>query len=286
MTHLGSIRRLSKVATYGVLWLWAVVCIFPLYWVALASIKAVEDLDGGPAFLPFIDFMPMLDAWRFILTDAYENLVMRFVNSAVAAACATLLALTLGSLAAYGLSRFRPPVFHGSTIMAAILATRILPPMVMVLPLYVMFNWASLLDTRTALIITYGAVNLPVAVWLLRPVFGMRASDQEEAALLDGASRFRIFFEIAVPMAAGGIVAAGILIFVLCWNEYLFAAFLTTNEAMTVPPWMVGQLSMKEAQVGGGAEEWSNLSAATVLMTAPLLLVTVFAQRALARMAT
>ena len=92
-----------------------------------------------------------------------------------------------------------------------------------------------------------------------------------------------MFFEIAVPMAAGGVAAAGILIFILCWNEYLFAALLTTNEAMTVPPWMVGQLSMKEAAVGGGAEEWSNMSAATVLMTAPLLLVTVFAQRALAR---
>jgi multiple sugar transport system permease protein len=274
----------AKAATYGVLWLWAIVCVFPLYWVALASIKGAEDLDGGPAYLPFVDFMPSLDAWRFILTDKYENLVMRFVNSAVVAASATLLALTLGGLAAYGLSRFRPRVLSGSAVMAAILATRILPPMVMVLPLYVMFNGASLLDTRTALVITYGAVNLPVAVWLLRPVFGPRASDQEEAALLDGASRFRIFFEIAVPMAAGGIAAAGILIFILCWNEYLFAAILTSNEAMTVPPWMVGQLSMKEAQVGGGAEEWSNLSAATILMTAPLLLVTVFAQRALARM--
>ena len=275
--------RSAKILTYAILCAWAVVCLFPLYWIAVSSVKTPGQIMQGPYYLPFGDFMPSLDAWRFILGDDRENLVWRFINSATVALAATLLCLIFGGMAAYGISRFRVPWISGGTVMTAILATRILPPAVLVLPFYFMAHFANLLDTRTALIAAYTAINLPVAAWLLQPVFGPKASDQEEAAFLDGASRFRVFFEIAVPMAAAGLAASGLLIFVLCWNEYLLAANLAADHAMTLPPWMVGQLSMKEAQVGGEDEEWAHLSAATVLMTAPLLLFVTFVQRALAR---
>jgi multiple sugar transport system permease protein len=146
-----------------------------------------------------------------------------------------------------------------------------------------MAQFAGLLDTRLALIFTYTALNLPVAVWLLQPIFGARATAQEEAAQLDGASQFQIFFTIFLPMVAASIAAVGLLIFILCWNEYLFAAYLAGNHAMTLPPWLVGQMSVKEAQIGSEAEEWAHLSAATILMAAPLLTCTVFVQRFLGR---
>jgi multiple sugar transport system permease protein len=169
--------------------------------------------------------------------------------------------------------------------MMAILATRILPPVVIVLPIYLMAQQTGALDTRFALIATYTAANLPVAVWLLQPVLGEVATDMEEAAQLDGASRMRIFFEIATPLAARGLLATGLLILVLCWNEYLFSVYLADNHAMTMPPFLAAQMSVREQQAGSDAEEWSRLSAAIVLMAGPLIFGAGIAQRLIARSA-
>ena len=280
---------LPKIMTYIILGLWAFVCLFPLYWVAATSLKGESEIMRGPYYVPFIDFTPTLHSWIVILTDPNDNLLLRYFNSTVIGVTSTLLTLLLGGMAVYGLTRFRfalPWADIGNRgLLFAIMATRILPPVVMALPLYVMAFYTGTLDTRFVLIFTYTALNLPVAVWLLRPVFGAVATDQEEAAQLDGASHLQIFFTIFLPMVATSIAAVGLLVFVLCWNEYLFAAYLAGNHAMTLPPWMVGQLSMKEAQVGGEAEEWARLSAATVLMVLPLLACAAFAQRFLGRMA-
>jgi multiple sugar transport system permease protein len=211
-----------------------------------------------------------------------------FAGSAYFAASAGIrllfvLATMLSLFAAIRAKRYRGPTLRGTGILIAILATRILPPVVIVLPIYLMAQHTGTLDTRFALIATYTAANLPVAVWLLQPVLGEVATDLEEAAQLDGASRFRIFFEIVVPVAARGLVAAGLLIFILCWNEYLFSVYLAADHAMTMPPYLAAQMSVREQQAGSDAEEWTRLSAAIVLMTAPLILVAGFVQRLIAR---
>ena len=281
--------RLAGVVTYTILVFWTFVCLFPLYWVAATSFKGEPEIMRGPYYVPFIDFTPTLRSWIIILSDPNDNLLMRYFNSTVIGMTSTLLTLLLGGMAVYGLTRFRLALpwagISNRSLLFAIMATRILPPVVMVLPLYMMAFYTGTLDTLFVLVFTYTALNLPVAVWLLRPVFGAVATDQEEAAQLDGASHVQIFFTIFLPMVATSVAAVGLLIFLLCWNEYLFAAYLAGDHAMTLPPWMVGQLSMKEAQVGGEAEEWAQLSAAAVLMILPLLACTVFAQRFLGRMA-
>jgi multiple sugar transport system permease protein len=169
-------------------------------------------------------------------------------------------------------------------VLIGILASRILPPVVIVLPLYVMAQRVGALDTRTMLILTYTAANLPVAVWLLLPVLGGAATDMEEAAQLDGASHLRILFQVVAPTAAAGIAAAGLLVFVLCWNEYLFSVYLADNHAMTMPPFLAAQMSTREQQAGSDAEEWARLAAAIILMTAPLIACAGFAQRFLTRL--
>jgi multiple sugar transport system permease protein len=307
------------------------VCVFPIYWITITSIKSPEDIDGPATYLPFADFTPSLDAWRFILADPFENLVTRFFNSLVVGITSTLITLTIACMAIYGLTRFSPalrwasmaiagiaagcaigaalfselpvrllfiagavlllglafafrrwgPVISAFSAMAFMLATRILPPIVIVLPLYMMAQATGTRDTLSALVLIYTAVNLPVALWLLHPVFGPRATEHEEAAQIDGASHVTILFTILMPMIRGSVVAAGLLIFLLCWNEYLFAAYLTAEHALTLPPWMVGQLSFKEAQVGGGAEEVAHLSAATIVMVLPALLIAAITQRLL-----
>jgi len=178
-------------------------------------------------------------------------------------------------------ARSSAPRFDPRNLLGLLLATRILPPIAIAVPLYVMAWHLRTLDSRYFLALTYAAINLPVAIWLLQPVLGMKPSEQEEAAQLDGASHAFIFLTITLPMVMGSVAAIGLLVFVLSWNEYLFATVLATDHAMTLPPWAVGQLSMKEAQAGGETEEWAHLSAATVLMVLPLLGLTAIVQRAL-----
>jgi multiple sugar transport system permease protein len=288
-------RRVSfgKILTYSMLGLWAFVCLFPLYWVAITSLKGEHEIVDGPFYFPFVDFTPSLAAWSYILTYVNDHLLWRFFNSAAIGLTSTVLTVLLGGMAVYGLTRFRcslrltrqGPVLRNDGILFAILATRILPPIVVALPVYFMAQYTGMLDTRFALIFTYTASNLPVAVWLLLAVFGKAATHQEEAAQLDGASQLGIFFTIFLPMVATSIAAVSMVVFILCWNEYIFAAYLASNQAMTLPPWMIGQMSIKEAQVGGEAEEWAHLSAATVFMIFPILACTAFAQRFLGRMA-
>jgi multiple sugar transport system permease protein len=272
--------RWQQSVTYSVLWFWALVCIFPIYWVAVTSIKAVPDIEGLPKYLPFVDFAPSLDAWRFILFDHAENLVPKFFNSLIVATVATVFTLLTGAMLLYGLSRFRRPhTLMGFGIINFVLATRILPPVILALPLYLMAYATNMFDSVFALIAVYVAVNLPIVIWLLQPAIGTQATDQEEAALLDGASHFNICFGILLPMIKGSLMATAVIIFLMCWNEYIFAVYLTSDHAQTLPPWMVGQLSMKEAQVGGGAEEWAHLSAATIFMILPALALAAFVTR-------
>lgn len=323
-------RRITRALTYGLLTLWALICIFPLYWIALTSLKREPDIITGPYYVPLVDFEPTLEAWKRILADPSDTLFSRYFNSAFVASTATILTLLLSGLAVYGLTRFRValpvlvpvcaialllvvflipligstmfvavavalivlwavrfakvgPVIGSQAILIAILATRVLPPAVIVLPIYLMALHTGTLDTRSALVFTYTAVNLPVAIWLLLSVLGGSATEQEDAARLDGASHLRIFFDIAVPMARSGIFAVGLLIFILCWNEYLFAAYLTGDRSMTLTPWLVGQVSTKEAQVGEDTIAWPNLSAATILMLAPVVACAVLVQHFLGR---
>ena len=275
----------GRIATHVLLWIWSGICLLPLYWLAIASFKSPADLSGPPRYLPFADFSPTLDAWRFILADPAENLLRAAFNSLAIAAVATVICLTAASLALYGLTRCpggQRQTGHG-LILPVMLAVRAVPPVVLALPIYVLAGLVGLLDSLSLLIGVYAAINLPVAVWLLAPVLGHRPSEQEDAARLDGASHALVLFGILMPMIRLQVAAAGFLIFLLCWNEYLFAAYLGADHAQTLTPWMVGQLSMKEAQAGGEGEELSRMAAAAIFMAMPALLLAALVQRRLAR---
>jgi multiple sugar transport system permease protein len=277
--------RLGKFLRYACLLLWSFICLFPIYCLVTASFKSPSDQFAGPTYLPYVDFAPTLEAWVFILADPYEGLLRPFGNSLLTGAAATLITVLFAVFAIYGTTRLsareRQWGVTGDHLLFALLASRILPPVVIALPLYLMAQWAGTLDNLVTLVFVYAAINLPVAVWLLRPVLGNKATEVEESARLEGAGHMRILFEFVLPINKSAVAAVGLLVFILCWNEYLFAAFLTTNKAMTLAPWAIGQLSMKEAQVGGEAEEWAHMAAATVFMILPVLLAALLSQRML-----
>jgi multiple sugar transport system permease protein len=328
-------RSVGRVLTYAVLGSWSVVCLLPLYWVAVTTLKQPIDIISGARYLPWIDFKPTLDAWAFILFNPTDDTLGRYVNSIIVAFASTSITIVFGSMAAYGLRRFpvrlsaffasvvgiciivavaspvlgrwttfaativaviivfalrrlRPRLRSGewslgnAGILAAVLSTRILPPVVTVLPIYYAVSIVGLLDTRTALIATYVAVNMPVAIWLLIGFFDEIPVGVEEAAQLDGASRFRIFFSIAVPMTKAGIFATALLVFVLCWNEYLFSLYLTSDHALTMPPFLAGQMATRE-QMASADPEWGYFTVLIILMVAPLVVFTGLLQRVVTR---
>lgn len=278
---------LLKIIARSILIAWSLICVFPIYWLAVTSIKGADDVDRAYTFFPFLNFKPDLTAWRFILADPSENLVTRLVNSLIIGGTSTLLTITVACLAIYAVTRAprRHSPISRSVLLWIVLSTRLLPPAVLIMPFYIMAIGAGLYDTRTGLILVYTAVNLPVALWLLLPSFGNKSTEMEEAAQLDGASHLSILFTIFLPTIRASLFATAMLVFLLCWNEYLFAVNLTSDHALTLPPWMVGQLSMKEAQVGGGPEEVAHLSAAATLMFAPLLIFASFIIRQLGKAA-
>jgi multiple sugar transport system permease protein len=157
-----------------------------------------------------------------------------------------------------------------------IISNRIMPPIVAVLPIYVMFQQLKLLDTQVALIATYTAVNLPIVVWLTRDFFAGIPIDLEESAELDGASKFRVFFTIALPLVRSGLVATFLLVLILAWNEYLLALFLSNAKAQTMPVLVSAQNTTRGPQ-------WWNMSVLIVVMIAPVVLISSILQKHIAR---
>ena len=277
---------------YAVLLLWALICVFPFYWVAITSVKSSMDVAEGPRYLPFVDFAPSFDGWAFILFNSQDRLVNQFLNSVMVATAATAIAVICASMATYALTRFsfhfpqnpwnsRKPASANNMLWFAAVASRILPPIAILIPMYSFAERHGMLDTHWLLILIYAAVNLPVAMWLLRPVFGERAREIEEAAYLDGATHIEILFTILLPTLLRGLFATTFLIFLLNWNEYLFAEYLAGFHSMTLPPWLVSQISAREAQAVAEEDEIIRLSAAIVVMVIPLLILAGGAQAAI-----
>ena len=272
-----------SLATYAVLLGWAAICLFPLYWIVITSIKVTEFEPDGSTFLPFIDFSPSLESWRYILSDSHDDTLARTGTSITVAVTATAICLILGAMAAYALVRLRTRMpLAPETTLLALMATRILPPCDAVLPIYVTLQYLGLIDSTLGLIFVYAAVNMPIAVWLLADGFRRLPRDLLDAAALDGASHARLLLDMALPLAATEVAATALLIFILCWNEFAFAAVLTSNHALTLPAYLVGQMAVRE-QMASTEAQWGNFSAIIVMMVAPLLLGAGVLQRLLAR---
>jgi multiple sugar transport system permease protein len=326
-------RSLWRGLTYVALSVWTVVCLFPLYWVVVTTLKDPPAIIDGPVYLPFLDFRPSFDSWNYILFNPDDDTWRRYGNSLLVSIASTAITVALGGLAGYGLARLnlelsmrrigvalgailiggiataiaglswrltlpatlalsavilvgrsRKPgkTVGNEQITLAILSVRILPPVVAAVPIFVMAQSLGLVDSWSALIATYVATNLPIAVWLLRDIVDAVPRDLEEAAAIDGASRLRIIRNITLPLARGGVAAVALLIFVFCWNEYAFAIFLTTDHALTMPPFLAGQMAVRE-QLAGAEPQWGYFTVLMTLMVAPLALSVGLLQRLIAR---
>ena len=272
----------EKIIIYGILLLWTFICLFPIYWTATTSFKPAASVTQG-LLIPWIDFEPSWKGWRylgfspdtlFVESNPREEFLARFFNTAFISASASALAVILGSFAAYGLSRFNYKFgfMRNPDISFFFLSQLILPPVVLALPVLVLYRELDLLDTHIGMILIYTLTVLPIVIWIMRDQFNAVPIELEEAALVDGASVWMSFFKIVLPIVLPGIASAFILCLILCWNEYFLAALITSTDAKTMPVMVASQISSQSIK-------WWNMAAISAALCLPLIIVAIFLER-------
>ena len=316
----------AKVVAFMVLCGWSLVVLLPIYWLVVTSLKTPYQVDKGPFYIPFVDFQPTLDAWRYILVELGNDTLRPYLNTIIVGLSSALIALVLGSFAAYALVRFtyRPRfgiigLFIGclafllvatalgapfwiaaasslgvfvilaqtigrrftralgnSDIAFWMISQRILPPIAVVIPMYVLFQQIGLLDSLAALIVTYVATNLPIVVWLMRDYFAALPIELEESASVDGASAYRIVRSIVLPISVPGLVATFLIVLIFAWNEFLIALVLTSANAQTMPLQVAAQNATRGPQ-------WWAMSVLILIMITPVVIMAILLERYITR---
>jgi multiple sugar transport system permease protein len=275
-------RLLRRSLVYGLLIGWAFVSIFPVYWTVTTSFKVAVDVTQGH-LVPWLQFQPDWKGWRSLglspdtireASTTRAEFLKRFQNSVIISTGASGLAVLIGSLAAYGLTRFdyKFGFFRNKDISFWFLSQLILPPVALALPFLVLYKELALLDSRIGLILVYTLTVLPIVIWIMRDQFQSIPIELEHAALVDGSTVWGTFIRIVLPIALPGIVASLILSVVLCWNEYFFAALLTSSQAKTLPV-------MVASQTGSQGINWWTMAAISTAAIAPLAIVGIILER-------
>ncbi len=251
---------------YATLIALAFVFLLPLLWVLGLSLKTRPQVFSDP---PLFLWWPTLENYYDVLTRA--DFLKAFVNTLIVSACAVGLSLGVGVPAAYAFARFP---FKGSALLFfALLVMRMLPPIAVLVPMYVLFSKIGLTTTHLSVVLAYSTFALPLVVWVMRGFFEDLPAELEESAWIDGASRFTAFWLVVLPLARPGMVAASILCLQLAWNDFLFAAVLTNNATQTLPVLMAGFSG------GDSGVDWGGMTASGMLVILPVVLFSFAAQR-------
>lgn len=281
-----AVRRAKKITGRTLIYLalifWAIVSLFPIYWTVTTSFKVAVDVTQGH-IIPWYDYTPKWLGWRSLglspdtlwaESTVRSEFLFRFQNSIILSVGAAFTAIVIGSLAAYGLTRFeyRFGPWRNKDISSFFLSQLILPPVVLAMPFLVLYKQVALFDTRVGLILVYTLMVLPIVIWIMRDQFAAIPHELEQASFIDGCSVWGAFFRIVLPIALPGMAASFILSIVICWNEYFFAALLSSTTAKTLPV-------MVASQTGSQGINWWSMAALSTAAIAPLALIGVFMER-------
>ena len=293
--------RAKGIAGFLVLF-YAIITLMPLLWIVATSFKTGPDSISYP---PKVFFEPSLEGYVNLFTtrtratpeqlatrpppeNFADEIVQRrneiivgpskfgerFVNSVIIGFGSTFLSVFLGTLAAYAFSRFRVPL--KDDLLFFILSTRMMPPIAVAIPIFLMFRNLGLSDTHLGMILLYTGVNISLAVWLLKGFIDEIPREYEEAALIDGYTRFQAFRKVVLPQAATGIASTAIFCLIFAWNEYAFAALLTSGTAQTAPPFI-------PTIIGAGGKDWPAVAAGATLFLVPIMVFTILLRKHLLR---
>jgi len=253
---------------------------FPVLWIILTAFKTNADILAVP---PKILFEPTLENFYSVFSRAYikgqaavdTNFDRFFFNSIFIAGSSVLFALIIGTMAAYGFSRY--PLKGNDTYLFIILTTRMLPPIIVIIPIFIMFRIAGLSGTYTGIILLYTAFNLPFTIWMMKSFFDELSPEVEDAARLDGSNERRVFFRVCMPQVVAGLAATAVFGLILTWNEFIFALLLTGIDTRTVP------VAMAQTIGGDIGVRWGLLAAIETLFLIPVFIVVFVLQKHLLR---
>jgi multiple sugar transport system permease protein len=292
-------RNLNRLAITAVIVI-TLIFLAPIYWITATAFKPRNlattippTVVFTPEISPFVKLFTKRSQlreppsqeeyeaapwWERTIMDGGEKVVRsgrgevqlsgypdRFMNSLIVAITSTVLAVGMGTFTAYGFSRFK--IKGEGDLLFFILSTRMLPPVVVAIPMFLMYRAVGLNDTHWGLIILYTAFNLSFSVWLMKGFMDEIPKEYEEAALVDGYTRMQAFFKVVLPEAATGIAATAVFCFITAWNEYAFALIMTNRRAQTAPPFI-------PSQVGSGLPDWTVIAAGTFLFLLPVAIFT------------
>jgi multiple sugar transport system permease protein len=263
----------SRLVAYFLLILATVITLLPFVWAALNSIKTSTATFDPSAFIPFVNFEPTLGSWQEVLGD--PQVINAFVSSIVVSVGTTIFALMLGVPAAYALARFRYPI-GSSDITLWFLSQRVLPPAVVLVPFYLLMVQLDLIDTWVGLILCYSAFNLAFAVVIMRDIFRDVPTEIEDAAKVEGAKPWQVFWKVSLPLSLDGLIVTSVLIFAFTWNEALFASALTSQSATTFSALVLASRSTRGV-------DFNVASVNTLIGIVPPVILYFFVQRFLAR---
>lgn len=292
----------SKLVAGLLVALYTIVTLLPLVWIISTGFKSGPDSISYP---PKVVFEPSLEGYVNLFTTRtrvaaeefqnlppaetwYDQIVRdqgmviagqsrfgeRFLNSVIIGFGSTFLSIFLGTLAAYAFSRFKVPL--KDDLLFFILSTRMMPPIAVAIPIYLMYRELGLSDTHLGMILLYTAVNISLAVWLLKGFIDEIPREYEEAALIDGYTRFQAFRKVVLPQAATGIASTAIFCLIFAWNEYAFAVLLTSGTAQTAPPFI-------PTIIGVGGQDWPAVAAGATIFLLPVMIFTILLRKHLLR---
>jgi multiple sugar transport system permease protein len=267
-------HNIERIALWGAVILVTLIALYPFVWAIITSFKPQRDALES-SLIPWVQFEPIMDNWNAELGRTGRENITALKNSAIISIGATVIALTLGTMAGYSLARFRFGIGNRNLV-SWFLSQRFLPPVATLIPFFLLLQRLDLFDTYAGMIIVNATFVMPFAVLITRDFFADFPKDLEEAALVDGASHYQVFLRVALPIAGPALVAAGIICFTFAWNEFLFASVLTVREAQPFTVKIVSTGTVRGIHFG-------FVSTRLLMAVVPPLILSLFVQRYIVR---
>lgn len=266
--------KVKKIISWIMLIILIAFAMFPIYWLTVTAVKTRQQIVSIP---PQFIFTPTLENFSLVFTNKSgtdTNFTFFFKMSIIISTLSTIFSVGLGSLAAYSFSRFK--IAGKDDLMFFILTTRMLPPVATLVPLFLMYRNLHLSDTVHGMVLLYTMFNLGFTVWMMKSFFDEIPVEYEEAALVDGYSRWEAFIRVVLPQSLTGLAASAVFSLIASWNEFVYGSLLTTRYARTVPPAV-------SVRVGSEGYEWGRIAATAFLYVIPVIIFTFLMRKSLLR---
>jgi multiple sugar transport system permease protein len=254
--------------------------IAPFLWALSTSFKDFNSVTGGATYIPWLQFEPSLEGWKVLVRSPAKggvDIIEPYFNSIFVTCTASLISIILGTLAAYALSRFKfkAGFIKNNDITFFFISQRIMPPIVLSIPFFLMLGFLGLLDNLFGLILVYIVLLMPIAVWIMVDFFNKVPQEIDETALIDGCNPYQAFFKVVVPNSSPGLIVAGLFCIIFGWIDFFFAFILTFTEVQLLP--------VKIVALNSSVTPWWSLSASALVSVAPLIVVAFIVERYLSK---